>query len=227
MGEKMKISQALQIQPGLTALIGGGGKTTLMYRLAEELSAVGSVIVGTSTRILIPEDLPALTDGTKEAIADALKSCRALCVGTRAENGKLAAPAVGFDELKTLADYVIVEADGAHRLPIKAHAAYEPVIPDGTDQTVLVIGASAFGQPIERICHRPELFAGLAGVDLRSTVTPAVVQRVVAAEGLGDRVLINQAEDERTRQDAVLLADLLELPVTVGSLWREEYRCLR
>ena len=51
----MKISQLLKIQKGITALIGGGGKTTLMYRLAQELSEVGTVIVSTSTKIIEPE----------------------------------------------------------------------------------------------------------------------------------------------------------------------------
>ena len=50
-----KISEALQIGRGVTALIGGGGKTTLMYALAEELKARGNVVICTSTAILPPD----------------------------------------------------------------------------------------------------------------------------------------------------------------------------
>lgn len=223
----MKIAKLLNIQPVMTALIGGGGKTTLMYKLAQELSQDGTVIVCTSTKILEPDHLPVLTDASAEAIGKALKSNRVICVGTRIGGGKLSAPAICFDKLKALADYVITEADGAHRLPIKAHEAYEPVIPEGTDMTVLVIGADAFGQPIGDICHRPELFAQIAGVDIQSTVTPGIAACVIVKEQLGDRVYINKVEDEKALAYASELAKRLDLPVTAGSLMKEDYRCLR
>ena len=116
----MKISQLLKIQKGITALIGGGGKTTLMYRLAQELSEVGTVIVSTSTKIIEPEGFEVITEESEEMITDKLNSQRIVCVGTRVAGGKLSASVIGFDRLKELADYVIVEADGAHRLPVKA-----------------------------------------------------------------------------------------------------------
>ena len=37
----MELRELLEIGPGLTALIGGGGKTTLMYHLASELRQQG------------------------------------------------------------------------------------------------------------------------------------------------------------------------------------------
>ena len=40
----MKLAPLLQIGRGVTAIIGGGGKTTLMETLAEELSKKGKVI---------------------------------------------------------------------------------------------------------------------------------------------------------------------------------------
>lgn len=223
----MKITPFLRIAPGITALIGAGGKTTLMYKLAQELSAEGTVIVCTSTKILEPEGLTVMTAGTADELVQALRSRRVICAGTKAGDGKLSAPAIGFDELKKLADYVIVEADGAHRLPLKAHADHEPVIPDGTNKTVLVLGADAFGRPICDICHRPELFAKRAGVDIRSTATPDIVKRVIANERLGDCLYINKAEDDQAAANARELADMLDIPVTAGSLMKEEYLCLR
>ena len=41
----MQLRRMLGIQPGLTAIIGGGGKTTLLYALALELSQTARVIV--------------------------------------------------------------------------------------------------------------------------------------------------------------------------------------
>lgn len=47
----MELRELLEIGPGLTALIGGGGKTTLMYHLASELRQQGTVLVCTTTKI--------------------------------------------------------------------------------------------------------------------------------------------------------------------------------
>ena len=52
----MDIAPLLHIGPGVTALIGGGGKTTLMDTLAAELRRRGTVIVTTSTHIRRPAD---------------------------------------------------------------------------------------------------------------------------------------------------------------------------
>ena len=223
----MNIAEYLQIKPGITALIGAGGKTSLMYKLARELSSRGTVIVCTSTKILEPAYLPVFEGDYAEVIAVVLTIRRVICAGERIGSGKLTAPAVGFDKLKALADYIIVEADGAHGLPIKAHAEYEPIIPAGTNKTVLVIGADAFGQPISEICHRPELFASIAGVDIRSAVTPGIAGRVITSERYGDCLYINKVEDEQAAANARELADMLDMPVTAGSLKKEEYMCLR
>lgn len=223
----MKISQLLDIKPGVTALIGGGGKTTLMYTLARELSETGTVIICTSTKIYEPDDIPAITDNSVEEIKLALDRHRVICTGTRAGEGKLSAPAVGFDKLKNLTDYVIAEADGAHRLPIKAHADHEPVIPCCTEKTILVIGADCFGRPISDIAHRPELFANIASADTSSIITPDIVSRVIKREGLGDCLYINKVGDDQALQNARQLAGLLDMPVYAGDLKKGEYLCLR
>ncbi len=45
----MQIAPLLNIGRGVTALIGGGGKTTLLYTLTEELRKKGTVLLCTST----------------------------------------------------------------------------------------------------------------------------------------------------------------------------------
>ena len=220
----MKLSEALQIRPGLTALVGGGGKTTLLYKLARELAPLSRVIVCTSTKILRPADLPVCEDGA--GLASALAEYPIVCAGTPAAEGKLAAPPLSFEALTALADFVLVEADGAKGLPTKAHAPWEPVIPANTAQTVLVIGADCFGRPIGEICHRPERFAELAGVGLFDPVTPALLARILRAEGYGNIVYVNKTETDRDLANAEALAGLLPLPVVAGSLWRGTWKCL-
>ena len=141
----MEIAPLLHVTRGVTALIGGGGKTTLLYTLAEELRRRGTVIVTTSTHIQRPEQYPVLPEGGKDAVAAALSENGVVCVAGRSPEGKLSAPALSFELLSELADFVLVEADGSKRLPLKAHAPHEPVIPACAGQTVYVVGADGFG----------------------------------------------------------------------------------
>ena len=109
----MQLRRMLGIQPGLTAIIGGGGKTTLLYALARELSQTARVIVCTTTHILPPEHLPCLTDGTETEIRRTLKKTKCVCVGTRTQEGKFTAPELAFEKLLPMADYILAEADGS------------------------------------------------------------------------------------------------------------------
>ena len=116
----MDISALLGVERGVTALIGGGGKTTLMCTLAEELRRRGTVVVTTSTHIQRPEQYPVLLSGGAAAVSAALAAHGAVCVAGETAEGKLTAPALSFETLAQLADFVLVEADGAKRLPLKA-----------------------------------------------------------------------------------------------------------
>lgn len=210
-----EFAEALQVRPGLTAIIGGGGKTTLLYRLARELEERGSVIVTTSTHIFKPTDLPfALTAGKVSGI---------LCVGMPCENGKLSAPQQSFRELTALADYVLVEADGSAGRPLKTHAPHEPVIPPEADQVICVVGASGLNHPAVEKVHRPERFIALSGSE---TATPETVAAVLKKEALHTRVLINQADSPERIDAAGKLARLLGCPVTVASLQKGEIICV-
>lgn len=222
----MQISSFLSIGRGVTALIGGGGKTTLLYALAEELRKKGDVLLCTSTHIRVPEQYPLITGGAEELRA-ALAAHGAVCAGTHAENGKLTASSVPFESLTLLADYVLVEADGAKGLPLKAHAPHEPVIPSNAQRVVLVVGADGFGKPVSAVCHRPELWAERAGVSAADPAVPEGEANVLLAEGFGDRVLINKVESADDYAAAEELSKRLSCPVVAGSLHQEVYTCLR
>ena len=131
-----RLCDVLEVRRGVTAVIGGGGKTSLLYRLASELRERGMVLVATTTRILPPAHLPVRHD--REGTLRALRANGIACAGTPAEGGKLAEPS--FADWMTLADYTLVEADGSKGLPLKAHAPHEPVIPPQSNQTILHVG---------------------------------------------------------------------------------------
>lgn len=209
---------------GVTALIGGGGKTTAMYTLARELSPRGTVLCCTTTRILPPDHLPVLLSPGEEAVSAALADHGCACLGTPAENGKLSAPELPMARLAALADYVLVEADGSRGLPVKAHLPHEPVIPAEADQTVLLAGASGFGRPVREAVHRSEQFCRLTGTPPDGPVTAANLARLLLAERLGDKVFVNQIETgaEQARE----LAALLPWPVFAGALQGGVWKCL-
>ncbi len=209
-----EFAKQLDIRPGVTAIIGGGGKTTLLYRLAAELSKDHSVIVATSTHIFQPEHVPCvLRTGQVSGL---------ICVGTPCGNGKLTAPEQSFEELAQLADYVLVEADGAARRPLKAHEAHEPVVPRNANQVISVAGASGIGAAVEEAVHRPAVFTALSG---ERTATPAAIAAVLNKERLHDRVFINQTDTPERLSAAKELAALLNCPVVIASLQKGEILC--
>ena len=211
----MPLAELLGVRPGVTSVIGSGGKTSLLAALARELS--GTVVLTTTTHILPFPDVPLVTSADVNDVRAALAESRVVCVGSQAEkNGKLVTPDLGVDALAFLADHVLVEADGARRLPLKAHAAWEPVIPACSGRTILVLGASGLGHPVREKVHRPELFCELAGCAPDDLATPGLVARAANAEALADVALVNQADvaPEQARE----LAALLAIPAFVGSV---------
>lgn len=208
-------AEALEIDKGVTAIIGSGGKTSLMYRLAAELSERGSVLVMTTTHIYPPTHIPVAPYATGTE--------RLLCVGTPCGNGKLGAPEQSPEALVELADYVLVEADGSKRLPLKAHEAHEPVIPDNAAQTVVVVGASGLCRPICEVAHRPARYAFLAETEPTALAMPELAARVLEKEALHTRVLINQTDAAEAA--ARELAAYLRTPVVLGSLREGEIVC--
>ena len=222
----MQIAPLLQIGRGVTALIGGGGKTTLMYTLAEELKSRGKVIICTSTKIKLPEQYPTLFDASEDDVRAALGIHDVLCVAEKSVEDKLCAPKLPFETLAQLAPYVIVEADGAKRLPLKAHASHEPVIPAVAQRVVVVIGIDGIGKPIAETCRRSTLYAQLAGVSDGDIVTPELAAKVINAEGWGDRVYINKVESAEAYDAAIALSKQFTCPVISGSLHKGVYACL-
>ena len=90
----MELAALLGVRPGVTAVIGGGGKTTLLRTLGGELAAVGArVLLCTTTKILPFPDLPcAVTAAELERLG---RQHRLLCAGTPVPGtGKLTTPEV-------------------------------------------------------------------------------------------------------------------------------------
>ena len=212
------LASALKIEPGITAIIGSGGKSTLLKTLGLELMRAGDrVLLCTTTHMFPVAGVP--WDGSSRRLDAAPWKPGALhvpgctceaCAGMNRgsicqagvldpETGKLSAPAEPLNELAQRFDYVLAEADGSKRLPLKAHAAWEPVIPAATANVVWIVGALGLGKPINEAVHRPELFCERCGCELTDIATPERVAQVLNAElrmlNLSNaRIMLNQVD---------------------------------
>lgn len=143
-------------------LVGGGGKTTVMYELAAAWAACGcKVLVLTSTHILQPADGGFAADAA--AVHSLWQQERYAVIGTpELATGKLTAPPQFlYEELKLQADVILCEADGSKHHPCKAPAAHEPVLLPESDIVLAVAGTDALGNSLQQACQRPQLAADL------------------------------------------------------------------
>lgn len=200
---------------GVTAIVGGGGKSSLMAALGEEYCLRGeTVILTTTTHIRPPKENGYMGDDAA-VLSDLLVTHRLMTVGRAAEERKFG-PSPLLEQLPKLADRVIIEADGTKGLPLKVPNEREPVIPAFADTVVAVAGLSALGRPLGQVCHRPELAQLRFGLAPELTVTPELMAELLCSplaqrKDVGSRpyaVLLNQADKARP-QEIEALADLL------------------
>ena len=236
------LASALKIEPGITAIIGSGGKSTLLRALGLELMrAGGRVLICTTTHMFpvagVPWDGSSCRLGaapwkpgashvpgcTCEACADMSRGSICQTGSLDHQTGKLSSPAEPLDGLAQRFDFVLAEADGSKRLPLKAHASWEPVVPAGTPNVVWVVGASGFGRPVNEVVHRPELFRVRCGCEPTDAATPERVAQVLNAEmripSLNNaRIILNQADTLADPTMADRFEAALNRPIIATSL---------
>ena len=150
-------------QKHIISLIGGGGKTTIMYELANFYAAAGKkAVVLTTTHIWLPngKDVQGGAYGADwPAVASLWQQGRFAVIGTLEQGtGKLIAP--GADLLRQAlecCDVAIIEADGAKQMPCKLPAENEPVLLPASDIVIAVAGLDALGRSLEGACFRWQL----------------------------------------------------------------------
>lgn len=175
------------------AIVGSGGKATLMYRLAGEAVERGYAVITTSTTHLHPPtskqtrgfyvtgetpDWPAL-------VPYELKTRRHVTVlGARPRPDKLKGlDAEELDRLRKVCapDLLLMKSDGARARLFKAPGDHEPVVPAGTTRGVVVASLKSVGIRLnERQVHRPERVGRLTGLVQGEPVTPEVIAGVVS-----------------------------------------------
>jgi len=215
----LKLSDALGLGAReVVAITGAGGKTGALYRLASECLVRGQTVIATTTTHMWPppagDGWPLLLGSVREQrprVAQALAAQgRAFVAQGFDASGRLQGIAPGdVAILATLADIVLVEADGARGLWLKAPADHEPAIPPLASVVVHVVGLQVLGRPLDSaVVHRPERVAEVLQVALGTPVTDDMVARLLvhprgALQGVpaGARVMAfcNQAEGSSLR----------------------------
>lgn len=143
--------------PFVVSFAGAGGKTSTIRRLAWEAVGRGlKVLVVTTTHMARPGAF-GVFDGNAEEIRTVLEHRGLAVAGRTAEKEKITFTGWElYKEACSLADLVLVEADGSRRLPLKVPRAGEPVIPDNTDMILCLNGLTSLGKRAEDCCLRLE-----------------------------------------------------------------------
>jgi probable selenium-dependent hydroxylase accessory protein YqeC len=173
-------------------LIGGGGKTSLLFALAAELVGRGErVVTTTTTRILVPEpsqsplavveaDEPELHRRLRVALSAHRHATAARALLPDGKLAGLAPEAVERLVATGLAERVLVEADGSAGRSLKAHAVHEPVVAASAELVVAVVGLDAVGASLDDVhVHRAALLAALLDRPLGAIITAQDVARAV------------------------------------------------
>ena len=189
------LKEALDIHPkDVISIVGAGGKTTLMFALSRELTMHEKVVITTTTTKIFPpssSDTPYLliSQEENEIVDFILKKAGALGHITIASkvlagSGKLQGinPLL-ISKLITLSpvNYIIIEADGASRKPLKApNPLFEPVIPQQTSLVIPVVGIDSLGCVLsEENVFRPEIASKLTGLSLGTPISAEAIATLI------------------------------------------------
>lgn len=224
----MLLTEALQIPPSARCIcaVGAGGKTSLLYELAEEYRQRGKrVLLTTTTKMYLPEK-DGILNGTAVEIKEKLEKDGFAVAGSVFSEEKMGPlPQEVFDAVFLFADVVLMEADGSKRMPLKMPKQDEPVLSEKCDFLVTVAGLSALEQPWEKVCHR---FALVSSMFSGKTVAEEDIFPLlqVGYGALWDEiqgcVFLNQAEVVGWDRAERIAADF-SVPCLWGSLRQKQY----
>lgn len=213
---ELELFSHLGIDKGITSIIGGGGKTTLLTHLGLFYSTSSSVILTTSTHIYPPSEFPFV-----EQLLSVLNKGDCISIGTKCADGKITVPKQSFFDLSLLSDYVFIEADGSKGLPAKIHASYEPVIPHMSRSVIAVLGLDAIGHPVRDVVHRYNILCEQMNLFPEQIVTPEICVRLLLTYPKVTSVLLNKADLLHDMAPARTIAQLLPYPVAIQSFVSE------
>jgi probable selenium-dependent hydroxylase accessory protein YqeC len=207
--QRPALASILALRKGVVVgIVGGGGKTSLLFALAREivgLDPTTRIVCTTTTKMFLPlvpgdcdylvshtdirsstEQLEKIFDGAHGATPTVM-----LIGGMLPDTGrKRKIKGVGTDLPAQLVasgacDVVLVEADGSRRLPFKAPDKHEPALPLRATHVIAVAGVDCLGTELaeESVC-RASIVSELTGIPMGGIVTPACVATVLSSRAI-------------------------------------------
>ena len=181
----------------IIAVVGSGGKTTLIKNLAKKNRSEGKTVLVTTTTHMFVEEDTLLTDDADTIIRALEESGYAMAGIPEGIKFRALSPET-FQAVSAQADVVLVEADGSKHMPLKFPNSTEPVIPEHTDEIIVVWGPHGLGKPAREVCHRLELVTQCLGIDGDTPITRDHVAillergylRPLAQRHLGAKILV-------------------------------------
>lgn len=212
-------------------LVGGGGKTTVMYELAAAWADCGrKVLVLTSTHILQPADGSFAAD--EAAVHNLWQQGRYAVIGTpEPATGKLTAPPQDlYEALQPQADVILCEADGSRHHSCKVPAAHEPVLLPDSDIVLAVAGMDALGYSLAQACQRPQPAAELLGCSLDSVIDEQMLTALLLSEqgarkNVGARayyIVLNKCDLLKVAQQEEMFRLLVSAGMDEHRIWLRE-----
>jgi probable selenium-dependent hydroxylase accessory protein YqeC len=225
--------RAFQIERGdVVSIVGAGGKTSLLYLLAEEARGAGmKVLVTTSTRIFIPRpDQYTAIDLSGDGFSPPQMTGAGIYVAGVPDAKPRIMRGIAGDQVVACKEHfnlIIIEADGSARKPLKGWKDTEPVIHPQTSKTIGVLDIQTIGQAItSELIHSLDIFLELVGVDGEEKVSLKHLAAIVSREkGLfakaqgSKHLFINKVETRSQQRDAQMLKQrLMGVHTVSGSL---------
>lgn len=140
----------------IISVIGAGGKTTLLHKIAERYLQKGkTVLLTTTTHMMLEENTDVSCD--LFSILNKIKRDGYCMAGTicKENNQKIQAlPKELLIKLIGYVDYILIEADGAKHHSLKYPNIDEPVIFEYTTDVILVLGLWELGKNCKEVIFR-------------------------------------------------------------------------
>jgi probable selenium-dependent hydroxylase accessory protein YqeC len=110
-------------------------------------------------------------------------------------------------------DQILIEGDGSRTLPLKAWAAYEPVVPPYTSLTIGILPLWTLGMPVsETLVHRLPLFTALTGAQPGDAISLHHLASVITGNFPNqDKGLFSAAQGKR-----ILFFNQIESPMALA-----------
>lgn len=222
--EYMKFNKAFNIEKNqVVSIVGAGGKTSLMFKLAEELRGDNRVAITTTTKIYKPQpnEYDKLILKKHDDLSYSFRNLRqcdnGLYVIADDVNNDNKLTGLKDDDIEIIAqnfDYTFIESDGAKRKLLKAWREDEPVISKSTTKTIGVVNIKSLGMCVnsENI-HRVDKFLALTGGKLQKTVSIEDLIKIICYE---NGLFHNSLGENIVYFNGIGLSETMKLPCEIA-----------